>query len=135
MYKKFLLTLIFLFSAFLFSSCWIYPDAEDYKIDGNVYYFKDYNTMKSIIIPEINKSFTNWHWSSQEFDEKYDKYFGNIDINTKDYSALSKSEFNYAVRNGNSSSQIKTKGDKDIIISEYFWITTKDKGSVIFYQN
>ena len=134
MYKKILLASIILFSAFLFSSCWIYPDAKDYKIDGDVYYFKDYNTMKAIIIPEINKSFTSWHWSSQEFDEKYDKYFGNIDINTKDYAALTKSEFNYTVRNANSSSQITTKDNK-LITSEYFWITTIDKGSVIFFQN
>ena len=90
--------------------------------------------MKAIIIPEINKSFTSWHWSSQEFDEKYDKYFGNIDINTKDYAALTKSEFNYTVRNANSSSQITTKDNK-LITSEYFWITTIDKGSVIFFQN
>ena len=74
MYKKNCLRIILIFSALFFSSCWIYPDYKNYKLSDGVYYFEDYETMKSVIIPEINKTFTEWHWYSEKFDEKYDQY-------------------------------------------------------------
>ena len=91
--------------------------------------------MKSVIIPMINKSFTDWHWSSEEFDKKYEKYFGNIDANEEDIATLSTTEYQFAVRNKKSSSnsELETKEQKPIK-SEYYWITTKNNEAVIFYQ-
>ena len=38
-----IIPLIILFSsAFLFSSCWIYPDYKDYEIIDGIYFFEDY---------------------------------------------------------------------------------------------
>ena len=78
-----------LFLPLLFASCWIYPGYKEYKLIDNIYYFEDYETMKSVIIPLINKSFTAWHWSEEEFDKKYQKYFGNVEIYEKDNIKLS----------------------------------------------
>lgn len=133
MNKKIFLPLIFL--SLIFTSCWIYPDYKEYEIIDGVYFFEDYETMKSVIIPMINKSFSAWHWNEKEFDEKYDKYFGNVEVNEADLSTLSDSEYNFAVRNERSSkNKIQTIQSVNIN-SEYFWITTKEDGAVVFYQN
>ena len=133
MNKKNFLPIIFL--SLLFTSCWIYPDYKEYEIIDGVYFFDDYETMKAVIIPMINKSFTAWHWNGKEFDEKYDKYFGNVEVNEEDLSTLSSSDFNYAVRNERTSKN-KIQPIKSInIANEYFWITTKEDGAVVFYQN
>ncbi len=134
MRKKILYTFL-LFAVFLlFDSCWIYPEYKDYEVIDSTYYFEDYETMKSVIIPKINTSFKDWHWNGEEFDKKYDKYFGNIDANTEDYSLLEKSKYNYSVRNLTRASNLKTKQEKSIN-GEFYWISTKDKKGVIFYQN
>lgn len=136
--RSFLIILLTLFAA----SCWIYPDYKDYKLEEDVYYFDDYETMKSVIIPLINKSFSTWHWSEEEFDKKYNMYFGNIEANENDNVTLSKTSYKYVVRTRATNSKVKPKEKdskgtlKDKSISgEYFWITEKQKGSVIFYQN
>lgn len=139
MYKKNIFSLILFSSLMLLSSCWIYPDYKEYEIIDNIYFFDDYETMKSVIIPMINKSFTDWHWSSEEFDKKYEKYFGNMDANEEDIATLSESKYFYAVRNKKSTKGLKTNGAKTEgnpkdINSEYFWITTKNNEAVIFYQ-
>ena len=129
-----------LFFSLLLTSCWIYPDYKNYKLSDGVYYFEDYETMKSVIIPEINKNFQTWHWNSDEFDEKYEKYYGNIDANADDYAKLKSSHYSYAVRNrssgksSSSSSVVQTKKGSRIS-GEYFWITTDSNKSVVFYQN
>lgn len=133
MYKKNIFSLILFSSLMLLSSCWIYPDYKEYEIIDNIYFFDDYETMKSVIIPMINKSFTDWHWSSEEFDKKYEKYFGNMDANEEDIATLSESKYFYAVRNKKSTANLETKEQK-AIKSEYFWITTKNNEAVIFYQ-
>ena len=69
MNRKIFLALLVFTSIFL-SSCWIYPDYKSYEIIDGIYFFEDYETMKSIIIPKINTSFSAWHWSSEEFDKK-----------------------------------------------------------------
>ena len=140
MYKKNFPVIILLFSVFLISSCWIYPDYKEYEIVDGIYYFEDYETMKSVIIPMINESYSTWHWSSDEFDKKYDKYFGNMDANPDDLAYLTDSKYKYAVRNKSSTSNLETNGSKTDgkpkkITSTYYWITTKNDGAVIFYQN
>ncbi len=135
---KIIFTFLLLFPL-LFTSCWIYPDYKNYKLKDGVYYFEDYETMKSVIIPEINKSFQIWHWNSEEFDEKYEKYFGNIDANEDDYAELTSRHYSYAVRNRasvnkSSSTAVQTKKGSRIS-GDYFWITTDNKKSVVFYQN
>ncbi len=141
MYKKNFPVIILLFSVFLISSCWIYPDYKEYEIVDGVYYFEDYETMKSVIIPMINESFSTWHWSSDEFDKKYDKYFGNIEPDSDDVVLFSDSPYKYSVRTRSTSSSAKPmERDKEGNISaktisgEYYWITTSD-GAVIFYQS
>lgn len=130
-----------LFLPLLFASCWIYPGYKEYKLIDNIYYFEDYETMKSVIIPLINKSFTAWHWSEEEFDKKYQKYFGNVEIYEKDNIKLSGSQYQYMVRTSstrsgfppqekNSEGKITNKG----ISGEYYWIISR-QGSVVFYQN
>ena len=138
MIKKILYTLLFLV-CFLFTSCWIYPDYKNYLEKDGVLYFEDYETMKSVIIPQINKSFTAWHWSGDQFDKKYQQYFGNVVVNDADYQYLVESNYIYAVRNLPSAEvkfivngkvqENKTK------IGECYWITTSNNQGVIFYQN
>lgn len=141
MFKKINALFILIFSAFILDSCWIYPDYKDYKIIDGIYYFEDYETMKSVIIPMINKSFSAWHWNDDEFDTKYDKYFGNIEPNSDDQVFFTESSYNYSVRTKSTSSLGKPmeKGSDGTlsaksISGEYYWITTS-YGAVIFYQN
>ena len=134
MYKKIIPLIILFSSAFLFSSCWIYPDYKDYEIIDGIYFFEDYETMKSVIIPMINKSFSAWHWNGDEFDSKYQKYNGNIAKNQDDLSVLSNSKYNFAVRNKLLASNLETSAGKPIR-SEFYWITTKNDKAVVFYQN
>ena len=134
MNKKIFLPLIIFISLF-FTSCWIYPDYKEYEIIDGVYFFEDYETMKSVIIPMINKSFSAWHWNGSEFDEKYDKYFGNVEVNEADLSTLSNSDYNYAVRNERTTKNTIQTINSLNINNEYFWITTKNDGAVVFYQN
>ncbi len=130
-----------LFLPLFLTSCWIYPGYKEYKLIDNIYYFEDYETMKSVIIPLINKSFTAWHWSEEEFDKKYQKYFGNVEIYEKDNTRLSGIQYQYMVRTSstrssfppqekNSEGKITNKG----ISGEYYWIISR-QGSVVFYQN
>ncbi len=137
--KKFLIfTLLF---PLLLTSCWIYPGYKEYKLIDNVYYFEDYETMKSVIIPLINKSFTAWHWSEEEFDKKYQKYFGNVETDDKDNTKLTSGNYQYMVRTSSTKGSVKpmeknSEGQlKEISINgEYYWIIEKQHGSVIFYQ-
>ena len=130
MIKKIHYTLLFLV-CFLFTSCWIYPDYKNYlEIDG-VLYFEDYETMKAVVIPKINASFTAWHWNGDEFDKKYEQYFGNIISNEDDYKILTENNCLYAVRNKKS---LKVD-NKQVCSGEYYWITTSNNQGVIFYQN
>lgn len=134
MKKSFCFTALILSSFILFSSCWISPDYKDYEVEDNVYFFNDYETMKAIIIPKINASFSAWHWSSDTFDEKYEQYQGNINRNSTDLFKMNSTSYTFAVRNEKSNNKLKTKDGKTIS-SEYFWITSKYRESVIFYQN
>ena len=129
------ISLLLLFTAILLNSCWIYPDYKDYEVIKDVYFFKDYETMKSVIIPKINTSFKDWHWDDDEFDKKYDKYFGNIAANEDDYNVLVAKKYKYAVRNPKSLSAVINENTKPQSISECYWITTSKNKGVVFYQN
>lgn len=133
MIKKISFAALLFVLVFLLSSCWIYPDYKDYEEENNTFFFDDYETMKSVIIPMINTSFKDWHWNGDEFDKKYDKYFGNIAANEEDYQALLKKKCKYAVKNPKSLSQ-KINGTNQNI-KECYWITTQKNKGVVFYQN
>ncbi len=134
MKKTLYFTFLLVISLLPFSSCWISPEYKDYEEDDGIYLFHDYETMKSVIVPKINTSFSAWHWSSEVFDEKYQQYQGNISRNLSDLTKMNGSDYTFAVRNKNSKSKIKTK-DGQTITSEYFWITAKYEAPVIFFQN
>ncbi len=131
--NKKIISLLFIILPLFCTGCWIYPDYKDYEVINEVYFFEDYETMKAVIIPEINKSFTDWHWNESEFDTKYQKYFNNINANTEDYAVLNDSRYNYSVRHKTSTSNLQTLQGKNIT-SEYFWISTRDNKGVVFYQ-
>ena len=129
--NKKILSILLLFISIMFASCWICPDYKNYEIIDNVYFFEDYETMKSVIIPMINKSFTAWHWDGDEFDEKYQKYYGNISANTADQEFLAENGWDYAVR----TDKKLIVDSKQICSDVYYWITTNEEKAVLFYQN
>ena len=101
--------------------------------------------MRAVTVPKINKSFTEWHWSTKEFDEKLKKYYDNILPNTDDLDYLNNNEYEWAVRN-DSSIREKTLKEKDTetgitklsdktVKHEYYWITNKDGIGVVFYKD
>ena len=132
--KKSLFLISVTFFLLILTSCWISPNTKDYEIVEGIYYFHDFETMKSVIIPKINSSFTDWHWNSDTFDKKYDEYLGNINYNEDDRKYLKDSDYYYAVRNSKSGNKVQTK-QKKTISGEYFWITEKNGNAVVFYQN
>ena len=121
-------------SLFLINSCWISPDYKEYEEIEGIYFFYDYETMKSVILPKINKSFSAWHWNSDDFDKKYEQYRNNIQKNSEDLEVLNQTEYIYAVRNKKSAKEVSTS-DGRTITSEFFWITSKSDDSVVFFQN
>jgi hypothetical protein len=80
--KKTIFLFAILIAAATLNSCWIAPVYQDYESVGKACYFKDYDTMKAVTISKINKSFTEWHWSTKEFDSKLDKYMNNYSSNS-----------------------------------------------------
>ncbi len=134
MKKTFCFILLLLISILSLTSCWISPNYKDYEEIDGILFFYDYETMKSVILPKINKSFSSWHWNNEDFDNKYEKYRNNISKNTEDLEILNQTEFSYSVRNKKSAKELKTTEGRTIT-SEFFWITSKDDDSVIFFQN
>ncbi len=132
--KKLLFLLPLFFLLFLLNSCWISPNTKDYELIDGIYYFYDYETMKSVIIPKINSSFSDWHWNGEAFDQKYKEYLGNMAYNEDDKKYLKDSDFYYAVRNAKSGNKVQTKQGRTIN-GEFYWITEKNGDSVIFFQN
>ena len=134
MKKTYCFILMLLISIFSLTSCWISPNYKDYEEIDGILFFYDYETMKSVILPKINKSFSAWHWNNEDFDNKYEKYRNNISKNSEDLEILNQTEFSYSVRNKKSAKELKTTEGRTIT-SEFFWITSKDDDSVIFFQN
>ena len=143
--KKTISLFAILTAAVSLNSCWIAPVYQDYETVGKVCYFKDYETMRAVTVAKINKSFTDWHWSTKEFDEKLKKYYDNILPNTDDLDYLNNNEYEWAVRNDSSiGKNILKETDKDTgskktsektVSSEYYWITNKDGVGVVFFKN
>ena len=133
--KKTISLFAILTAAFSLNSCWIAPVYQDYETVENSCYFKDYETMKAVTVSKINKSFTDWHWSTKEFDKKLEKYKDNIEPNSEDLTYLQTNDFAWCVRNDTSSSKVTLKDGKTKISSEYYWITNKAGESVVFYKN
>lgn len=133
--KKLLLLLIPL--TLLFSGCWIEPHYGDYKENNNEWYFADYDTLKSIMIPKINKAYSEWHWSKREFDTKYQKYLNNTDLNTELYDALMDSDYNYYVKYGFSNNTVyyyDNNGKLKPIKNSYFLFIERNKNTVVLFQ-
>ena len=132
--KKTISLFAILTAAVTLNSCWIAPVYQDYETVGKACYFKDYETMRAVTVAKINKSFTDWHWSTKEFDKKMQKYKGNVYNNQDalDYMA-EHSEYIWAVKND--SSLKDEKNENTIVRSEYFWITSVSGESVVFYKN
>ena len=134
--KKTISLFAILTAALFLNSCWIAPVYQDYITVGKSCYFKDYETMKAVTIPKINKSFSEWHWSTEEFDKKINKYKDNIAVNNDDLKYMQTyTEYTWAVRNDNSNSNVVLNDGKTKISSEYYWITSADGESVVFYKN
>ena len=130
--KKTIFLFAILIAAATLNSCWIAPVYQDYESVGKACYFKDYDTMKAVTISKINKSFTEWHWSTKEFDSKLDKYMNNIDPNEEDLEYLKKNGYEWAVRNDTAAVTLK---DSKSVSKEYYWITNKNGEGVIFFKN
>lgn len=134
--KKTISLFAILTASVLLNSCWIAPVYQDYITVGKSCYFKDYETMKAVTIPKINKSFTEWHWSDEEFDKKLEKYKDNIKQNDEDIAYMQEhTEYIWAVRNDSSSNKVVLKDGKTQISSEYYWITSGAGESAVFYKN
>ena len=132
--KKTIPLFAILTAAFSLNSCWIAPVYQDYKTVNKTCYFKDYQTMRAVTVPKINKSFTEWHWSTKEFDRKVSLYYNNIEPNSEDLTYLQANDYAWCVRNDTSSSKVSLKDGKTIS-SEYYWITNSNGESVVFYKN
>ena len=130
--KKTIFLFAILIAAATLNSCWIAPVYQDYESVGKACYFKDYDTMKAVTISKINKSFTEWHWSTKEFDSKLDKYMNNIDPNEEDLEYLKKNGYEWAVRNDTAAVTLK---DSKSVSKEYYWITNENGEGVIFFKN
>ena len=137
--KKTISLFAILTAAVTLNSCWIAPVYQDYESVGKACYFKDYDTMKAVTISKINKSFTEWHWSTKEFDSKLDKYMNNIDPNEEDLEYLKKNGYEWAVRNDTGKDDVCLKKELNaktvkVVTSEYYWVTCSNGESVIFYK-
>ncbi len=130
MKKSYLLLLSI--SLLYFNSCWIAPVYQEYETVDKTCYFKDYETMRAVTVPKINKSFTEWHWSTKEFDTKFLKYLDNIEPNTEDLEYLEKNGYSWSVRNDSVKAVMK---DNKSVSREYYWITNESGMSVIFFKN
>ena len=130
--KKLFLLLI----PFLFISCWIDPNYSDFEHTDNEWLFQDYRTMRAYITPEINKTFTAWHWSNSKFDEKYQQYLNNTDFDSEAYSKLH-SDYTYYVKRGYSNETVTYYNDSHVakkIKRTYFLIISSDQNCVVFFE-
>lgn len=135
--KKFFNTILILFFSLQLFSCYFkITTEEDYKvIDEKYYLFNDMETLKIIIIPLINKSFTDWYYYSDKFDEKYDKYYDNIepDSNSKKY--MEEEGYSYCVYIGKGSAVTKEKVPHHIS-GTFYQITERETNiSTVFFKN
>lgn len=132
--KKLLLLLI----PFLFVSCWIEPKIDKYEKKDNVCYCENYETLRTLVVPEINSTFKDWHWSPEAFDEKYNKYLHNIPISKDWISHLKKKGYEYLYLSGSSTEKIQCynyQNKRKYIDGKYFIIIRNNGDAVTFYEN
>ena len=108
------------------------PNTTEYDKSDDTFYFRDFETMATVMPSEINKTFKDWHWNKKKFTEKYEQYLNNIDKNQDIYKALQNNIYEYAVKCGTSDSDVVLKS-KEAIKGKYFWITKRDGDSVVFF--
>jgi len=133
---KFIIKLASLSLIFIFTSCWIQPQSEDYELIDDTYYFYDYDAMKSVTVPLINDTFTDWHYGKSKFDKRYKEYYGNIDANETNLTEIQENGYSYAVKINTSSSTISLNDARETVIkNKYIWITNKDGIGTVFFKN
>lgn len=135
--KKLIKVISILFISLFLTSCYFKITTEDdYKIIDNSYYlFDDMETLKIIIIPMINKTFTDWHWYDEKFDEKYDLYYGNINPNENSKRYMEEEDYSYCVFLGKGSA-VTNEQVPHHISGSFFQITERETGiSTVFFKN
>lgn len=132
MMKKNFISLYFI--AFLFTSCWINPQSDNYTQVDDTLYFESFEEMESVVIPKINETFTDWHYNRSKFQKRYNKYLNNIDKNEENFTYLQNQSFSYAVKINSSGNKVTLSDNKTSISGKYFWITEIDGDSVVFYK-
>ena len=122
---------------FLFISCWIEPKVNDYEHNDNEWYFDDYDTMRTVMTAEINKTYKDWHWSTDVFDQKYSNYKHNTDLITELYEKLTASDYDYYVKYDSSYGNIPyyDDGKKKYIKNDYFLFIEDDGDTLVFFQD
>lgn len=132
----------------LFTSCWIEPPLGNWEQDGDTYYFEDFDTMSFTIRPIINKTFTDWHWSKETFQAKYNQYLNNISsennyadffVNNKSYEfkVIKGNSSSAGISNGNKKSTIicnNADGERVYINGDYFLIVRKNGDAAVFFS-
>jgi hypothetical protein len=132
--KRLLLLLI----AILFTSCWIEPKIGDYEKKDNICYCDNYETLRSLIVPEINNTFPTWHWSNNVFDEKYNKYLHNIPVSKDWITHLKKTKYEYLYFTGTTSDKIQcynSDGKRAYIEGKYVILIRNNGDAITFFEN
>ncbi|MCR4579333.1 MAG: hypothetical protein K5681_03195 [Treponema sp.] len=128
--------LVLIFSTLLLTSCWIQPQSENYELLDDTYYFYDYDAMKSVTVPLINDTFTDWHYGKSKFDKRYKEYYGNIDANEDNLSVIEENGFSYAVKINTSSKTVSLNDSRNTVIqNKYIWITNSQGVGTVFFKN
>ena len=125
----------FLLLPFLFLSCWIEPKVGEWEQKGNTYYFEDFDTMNTILRPEINKTFSDWHWNNKNFEEKYDKYLNNIKVSADYIPYLKKLGYEYMAITGSTSQKIQciSATNKRVYIEGKYYIIIRNNGDAVAF--
>ena len=129
--------LLFLLFPLLFVSCWIEPKIGNYEQGKEFCYCDNYDTLRSLIIPEINKTFVDWHWSNDEFDTKYNKYLKNIPVSAEYFTHLKNKGFEFVYLTGTTSETIQCynyAGNRAYIKGKYFIIIRDNGDAVTFFE-
>lgn len=132
--KKLFLLLI----PFLFISCWIEPKIDNYEKKNNVCYCENYETLRSLIVPEINKTFKDWHWSNDVFNEKYNRYLHNIPVSNDWITHLKKKGYEFLYLTGTTENKIQCynyDNKRKYIKGSYYIVIRNNGDAVCFYEN
>lgn len=144
---KFLKSFILISTCLLLSSCYFFDNADDNYIQvkevvnnvetSNTFYlFENYDSMKEIIVNLVNENFKKWHWNQNKFEEKYDKYKGNITLHQKSIDKMKKySGYQYCIYKGSSEEVVFSSDSKPYRFNGTVLIITDGSKSTAFYTN